>query len=374
MALRLADLRFDRPADLVARGPAEERGLERDEVRLLVSTGLEDHRHARFLDLASFLDAGDLLVVNQSATIPAALDATGPDGEFLLDCCTDYGGGLWLTEPRVSASEPGPLSLSPGDRVVAGGLEGRVVAAYPGIERLLFVRFAGDLRATLEARGRPIRYGYVSEAFSLSAYQTLFAAEPGSAEMPSAARPFTERVLTRLRARGVGVAPVTLHAGVSSLEVEADQCGLHCSPPTCSPLYPEPFRVPASTARAVNRTRRRGGRVVAVGTTVVRALESAYEVDPTGAADVEVETDAPAPAGRVVAAEGFTRRFVTPETGVRVVDGLLTGFHDPETTHLAMLYAVADRDQVMAGYDAAVDEGYRWHEFGDSHLLLPGDE
>ena len=201
----------------------------------------------------------------------------------------------------------------------------------------------GDVRAACDERGRPIRYGYVRGSFPLSEYQTHFAVEPGSAEMPSAARPFTERVVERLRAAGVGTAHVTLHTGVSSLEVEFDQCDLHCrGTAACNPLYPEPFRVPEPTAAAVNRTRAAGGRVVAVGTTVVRAVESAWDPDEE----------------RVRPTGGFTRRFVTPGTGVAAVDGLLTGLHDPETTHLAMLYAVAGRPLAMRGYEAAIDEGY----------------
>jgi S-adenosylmethionine:tRNA ribosyltransferase-isomerase len=354
MGLALADLSFERPADLVAHEPAEERGLARDEVGLLVSDGA-GHTHTTFEHLASFLAPGDLLVVNQSATLPAALDATGSSGPFLLDLCTDYGDGCWLAEPRWRTNEPGPLPLAVGDRIEAGGLTGQVLGVFPAIERLVFVRFDGDVRAALDAHGRPIRYGYVEREFPLDAYQTHFAAEPGSAEMPSAGRPFTERVVERLRARGVGIAPVTLHTGVSSLEVEYDQCERHCSGIACNPLYPEAFRVPPATAAAVERTRRLGGRVVAVGTTVVRALETAW--DPS--------------LRRVRATGGFTRLFVTPASGVSVVDGLLTGLHDPQTTHLAMLYAIAGRPVVMEGYEAAIDAGYLWHEFGDTHLLLP---
>lgn len=356
MGLHLQDLRFERPADLVATAPAEQRGLERDGVRLLVTDGEEGtHTHVRFRDLPEFLGPDDLLVGNQSATLPAALASSGPPGEFLLDFCTDYGNGCWLVEPRWNTSEPGPLPLSPGDEIEAGGLTGRVVGAFPLIERLVFVRFDGDVREAMAQSGSPIRYGYVTEAFPLEAYQTYFAAEPGSAEMASAARPFTEQVVERLRAHGVGIATITLHTGVSSLEVEYDQCKLGCSGLACNPLYPEPFRVSGVAAAAINRTRQQGGRVVAVGTTVVRALESAW--------DQTTE--------RVQPADGFTRRFITPETGVAAVDGLLTGLHDPETTHLLMLHAVAGRQLVREGYEEAIDGGYLWHEFGDSHLILP---
>jgi S-adenosylmethionine:tRNA ribosyltransferase-isomerase len=352
MALSIPDLQFDRPSDLQAIAPAEERGLARDEVRLLVSDG-EDHTHFQFRDIATALEPGDLLVVNESATLPASLPATGPPGQFLVNCSTNYG-NAWLVEPRWSESEPGPLALSTGDRITAEGVPGRIVGEHLSIPRLVFVRFEGDVRAAMDEVGQPIRYGYVDSAYSLDTYQTYFATTPGSAEMPSAARPFTHRVLESLRARGVGIAAITLHTGVSSLEVTSED-GNH-SGIERTPLYPEPFRVPTATARAVARTNARGGRVIAVGTTVVRALESAWD-------DTQEQ---------VKSTEGFTQLFITPERGVRAVDGLLTGLHDPQTTHLAMLYAVADRETIMSGYREAIAEAYLWHEFGDTHLLLPG--
>jgi S-adenosylmethionine:tRNA ribosyltransferase-isomerase len=348
MSVTLSDLQFDRPADLQATAPAEERGLTRDGVRLLVSDD-DDHTHARFRDLATVLEPGDLLVVNDSATLPASLPATGPPGQFLVNGCTDYGNGLWLVEPRWSESEPGPLSLSAGDRITVGGIHGHVVGEFPSIPRLVFVRFEGDVRAAMDAVGQPIRYGYVEEDYPLDTYQTYFAATPGSAEMPSAARAFTHRVVESLRTHGIGIATITLHTGVASLEVKSEQAEEN-------PLYPEPFRVPNATARAVAATNARGQRVIAVGTTVVRALESAWDTNRE----------------RVVPTEGFTQLFVTPERGTRVVDGLLTGLHDPQTTHLAMLYAISSQKSVMNGYREAIDEAYLWHEFGDTHLLLPG--
>ncbi len=193
----------------------------------------------------------------------------------------------------------------------------------------------------LAVHGRPIRYGYVERPWPISAYQNVYATEPGSAEMPSAGRPFTPEVITRLVAKGVGVTPIVLHTGVASLE--ADELP-----------YPERVRVPAATAERVNATRSAGGRVVAVGTTVVRALESAAGVD-----------------GVVRPYDGWTDLVVTPERGVRVVGGLLTGWHEPEASHLLMLEAVAGDDLLRRSYDAGLAEGYRWHEFGDVHLLLP---
>jgi S-adenosylmethionine:tRNA ribosyltransferase-isomerase len=344
MSVSVPDLQFDRPADLQATAPAEERGLTRDGVRLLVSEG-DTHTHTRFHGLATVLEPGDLIVVNDSATLPASLPATGPPGQFLVNCSTDYGNGLWLVEPRWSESEPGPLPLSPGDEITAGDVHGHVVDTHPSIPRLVFVRFDSDVRAAMDQVGQPIRYGYVEKNYSLDTYQTYFAALPGSAEMPSAARPFTHRIVESLRGRGIGIATITLHTGVSSLEVTRGGR---------NPLYPEPFRVPPATVGAVAAANARGQRVIAVGTTVVRALESAWDIDRE----------------RVTSSEGFTQLFVTPERGTRVVDGLLTGLHDPQTTHLAMLYAISSRNAVMNGYEEAIDENYLWHEFGDTQLLL----
>lgn len=193
----------------------------------------------------------------------------------------------------------------------------------------------------LRAYGRPIRYGYVTRDWPLPAYQTVFATEPGSAEMPSAGRPFTTELVTRLVTAGVVVAPVTLHTGVASLERP-------------EPPYPEWFAVPPVTARLVNQARRAGSRVIAVGTTAVRALETAAGPDRS-----------------VRPASGWTDLVVTPDRGVWVVDGLLTGFHEPQTSHLQLLVAVAGAQLVARCYAEAVAGDYRWHEFGDLNLLLP---
>lgn len=193
----------------------------------------------------------------------------------------------------------------------------------------------------LRERGRPIAYGYLDRRYPLSAYQSVFASHPGSAEMASAGRPFTEAIITRLVVAGVRVAPVTLHTGVSSQEAGE------------APVS-ERFEVPEATATLVNATRATGGRVVAVGTTVTRALESAVTAD-----------------GRVPAARGWTDRVISPEEPARVVDGLITGWHDPAASHLLLVESVAGPELTQRAYDAAVAEGYLWHEFGDSALLLP---
>lgn len=339
-------LNFYRPAELQATAPPEARGLARDEVRLLVSSA-EGHTHAHFKDLADFLNPGDLLVVNRSATLPASLPAVGRIGSFTLNLSTHYGAGLWLAEPRWSPAVPGPLPLNRGDRIAIGSLGARLVAPHPGLSRLWFVQMEGDLNSVLFDAGRPIRYGYVEQPYPLSAYQTIFSAIPGSVEMPSAGRPFSQRVLRDLRQKGVEIRGLVLHTGVSSLEIEEETVEEHV-------LYAEPFKVPQRTADAVNRAHAQGRRVIAVGTTVVRALESAWNEDEDG----------------IRATCGFTRAYIHPGRRVHTVHGLITGLHDPLASHLAMLYAVAGQERVQEGYAEAVQHSYLWHEFGDSHLLL----
>ena len=339
-------LLFERPSYLQATAPPENRDVNRDGVRLLVTTSTANI-HARFTDLHEFLEPGDLLVVNESATVPASLPAERPMGSFILNLSSDYGNGLWVAEPRWSPVEPGPLPfLEEGQHVEIPGLTVRLVSRYPGLERLWFVRINGNVAAALENYGSPIRYGYMDQAFPLDYYQTIFASVPGSAEMPSAARPFTQEVVDRLRIKGVEIAPIVLHTGVSSLEVTSKELEDQV-------MYPEPFEVPASTAQAVNDAKHEGRNIVAVGTTVVRALESAWD------------------GGQVCPISGFTKLYIHPDRGISVVDGLVTGFHDPMASHLAMLYALADEKIIRSAYTEAVKSRYLWHEFGDSNLILP---
>lgn len=325
---------------VAATAPPEASGRARDDVRMLVSVG-DVQVHGRFVDLPDYLVPGDVLVVNDSATLPASLPAEGDIGAFRLNLSTRIAPSLYLAEPRYAFERPGPLPLRRGASFTAGGESARLVEPYPGAERLWYVAIDGE-RAMRRA-GTPIRYGYVRHPQPLGAYQTVFARTPGSAEMPSAGRPFSRRVLHALRGAGVEIATVTLHTGVSSLE-PGDLVG---SPP------PEPFVVGAAAAAAIARARARKRRVIAVGTTVVRALEAAFD----GSA--------------VRAARGATRLLVGPDRPVRAVDGLLTGLHEPQSTHLDLLIGLAGAGRIQASYRALGDRAYRWHEFGDVHLILP---
>jgi S-adenosylmethionine:tRNA ribosyltransferase-isomerase len=333
---------FERPKELEARAPPEAFGRARDAVRLLATDrgGSEDHR---FRELPSLLRPGDLLVVNESRTLPASLVVEDGARRFRLNLCTQYGPDIWLAEPRRSFATPGPVSLSPDRALRASGVAFSPITPYPGIDRLWFFRARGDVVAAMASAGQPIRYGYVARPFPLAAYQTIFARVPGSAEMPSAGRPFSSGVVDALRARGIGLAPIVLHTGVSSLEGEMGSL-----PP---PVYPEPFEVPFATAERVNATRCAGGRVVAVGTTVLRALETAWRD------------------GGVRPLRGFTTLTIGPGRTVRSVDGMISGFHDPGTSHVSLLFGFAGEDRVRAAYAEAVRRRYLWHEFGDSHLL-----
>jgi S-adenosylmethionine:tRNA ribosyltransferase-isomerase len=341
-------MRFALPAELSAHEPPEARGLARDEVRLLVA-GPEpgDRRgehlqHATFREIGDHLNPGDLLVVNTSATLAAAVDGRRDDGTpVAVHFSTPLAPDRWLVELRSPDGAHRVRDARDGETVtLPAGVELVIVRAG---ERLSEARVLVEcpLDAYLDHHGRPITYGYLSAQWPLSAYQTVFARDPGSAEMPSAGRPFTAHLVTDLVSAGIAVAPIMLHTGVSSPESGE------------TPLA-ERFTVPEATARLVNATRRGGGRVIAVGTTVTRALESVA-----------------APDGLVHPGSGWTELVLGPDRPARVVNGLVTGWHEAGASHLLLLEAVAGRPLVEQAYDAALTERYLWHEFGDSCLLLP---
>jgi S-adenosylmethionine:tRNA ribosyltransferase-isomerase len=337
-------LDFVLPPEREAHEPPEARGVPRDGVAMLVSREASGEiSHRAFADLPALLLPGDLLVVNNSATIPAAVPL---GGGLAVHFSTSLPDGDWLVELRAAdgATTVPYDGGSPGQRLeLPGGAVLTLQARFT--PRLWRARLSTAVLPYLLRRGQPIRYSYVRRAWPIEAYQTVFGTRPGSAEMPSASRPFTPDVVSALVTRGITFAPVTLHTGVSSLEGDEDP-------------YPEPYDVPPATARLVNLTRRHGGRVIAVGTTVVRALETAAR--------------RPGP-GIVGASAGWTEHIVTPDPENRLlaVDGLITGLHEPRSSHLRMLAAFAGLDLLGRCYAAAIEHGYLWHEFGDLHLLLP---
>jgi S-adenosylmethionine:tRNA ribosyltransferase-isomerase len=331
-----------------ATEPPEARGITRDAVRMMVASR-ESLRlvHAHAHDLPQFLDEGDLVVVNTSGTLAAAVDALGDDGTpLVVHLSQRLPADLWLVELRRPdgratvpwSDEPPGRSL----RFVGGGTV-QLATRFESSTRLWVATLdlPQPLLTYLALHGRPIRYGYVTRDWPLDTYQNVYAREPGSAEMPSAGRPFTAELVTRLVAKGVGVTPLVLHTGVSSLEANERP-------------YPEWYRVPPPTATRINETRRSGNRVIAIGTTVVRALETVADHR-----------------GIVHPGEGWTDVVVTPERGAFAVDGLLTGWHEPEASHLQMLEAIAGRTLLDKAYEEASEHQYLWHEFGDVNLLLP---
>jgi S-adenosylmethionine:tRNA ribosyltransferase-isomerase len=349
-------LQFVLPPELEAAEPPEARGLARDEVRLMVSY-LSGNRvaHARFRDLPTFLRAGDLLVINTSGTMNAAISATRADGTPLeLHLSTHLPADQWVVELRTPAEKATipfrdghageTLTLPGGASATLHAPYGRARCALADRPTRLWVAtlcLPDPLEDYLAEHGFPIRYSYVRAGWPISYYQTVYATEVGSAEMPSAGRAFTPELIARLVSQGIQFAPLILHTGVASLEDK-------------EPPYEEYYRVPRETARLVTAARQEGRRVIAVGTTVVRALETvtdAHQVTHPGA--------------------GWTDIVVTPERGIHAVNALLTGLHEPRASHLAMLEALAGREHLRIAYAEALRQGYLWHEFGDLHLLLP---
>ena len=343
---------FSVPEDRTATEPPELRGLPRDGVRLMIATPA-DIWHTFFYRVGEQLHAGDVLVVNTSATMPGQLDGIRAGAAVVVHVANRLSDGSRVIELRTAPDASAPvLDGRVGERISlpAGGVV-ELIAPYPqsgssptGVGNRLWrgrVTVSQALPAYLREQARPISYGYLKGSFPISAYQTIFALHPGSAEMPSAARPFSAELVARLVAQGVIFAPVTLHTGLSSQDAgEAPQ--------------PEWFEVNETTAHLINSSKARGARVIAVGTTATRAIESALQPD-----------------GAVAAVSGWTDLVISPDRPVRIVDGLITGWHNPEASHLLLVESVAGAQLTQRAYDAAVAEGYLWHEFGDACLLIP---
>jgi S-adenosylmethionine:tRNA ribosyltransferase-isomerase len=347
-------LNFTLSSTLEAGEPPEARGLARDEVRLMVShISTNQVVHTRFRQIGDFLEPGDVLVINTSGTLNAALPATRSDGTQLeLHLSTHLPGNLWVVEMRAYQNNREKTTrpfydVQPGESFeLPDGASVTFHTPYaPGnaLHRLWVasLNLPSPLHPYLDRYGFPIRYSYVKKGWPLSYYQTVYATEKGSAEMPSAGRAFTPELLTRLIAKGIQIAPLLLHTGVASTEQK-------------EPVYEEYYCVPEPTARLVNTARLAHQRVIAVGTTVVRALETVTDTN-----------------GITHPGKGWTDIFITPHRGIRSINGLLTGLHEPLSTHLAMLETLTGRAHLEITYTEALKQGYLWHEFGDLHLILP---
>jgi S-adenosylmethionine:tRNA ribosyltransferase-isomerase len=347
-------LNFTLSSELEAKEPPEARGLARDEVRLMVSHFLNDQIvHTRFRQIGDFLSPGDVLVINTSGTLNAALPAIRSDGiQFELHLSTHLPSNFWVVEMRTYQDNREKTTkpfydIQPGESFeLPAGATVTFHTPYARAQAFRRLWIASlDLpipqHAYLDRHGFPIRYSYVKEGWPSSYYQTVYATEKGSAEMPSAGRAFTPELLTRLIAKGIQIVPLILHTGVASTEHN-------------EPVYEEYYHVPEPTARIINEAHLAHQQVIAVGTTVVRALETVTDIS-----------------GITHPGEGWTDILITPRRGIRSIDGLLTGLHEPLSTHLAMLETLSGRTHLEITYREALKEGYLWHEFGDLHLILP---
>jgi S-adenosylmethionine:tRNA ribosyltransferase-isomerase len=345
---------FTLPPELSAKEPPERRGIRRDQVCLLVierATGRIEH--TCFDKIGNYLQAGDLLVFNSSRTLPASMRGCecsaihGPCMEVRL--AERLPDDSWLALLLCEQRDPFGCGLRAGMQIeFAEGLAATVLERDANIPRLWKLRFTisgTELVDLIYRLGKPIRYEYVSAPWDLDYYQTVYATEPGSAEMPSAGRAFTWKLLLDLKRRGIDTAYVVLHTGLSSyMDDELDRQ---------HPASEEEYFVSRITAGKINQAREKGGRVIAVGTTVVRALESAASEN-----------------GSVAEAHGYTRLKIDHQHRLRSVDGLLTGLHEPEASHLDLLSAFLPAEQIHAAYREAIARRYLWHEFGDLNLIL----
>ncbi|KYC36351.1 S-adenosylmethionine:tRNA ribosyltransferase-isomerase [Scytonema hofmannii PCC 7110] len=343
---------FTLPIELLAQEPPERRGLGRDRVRLMAIDRINNKvEHTRFDRLSEFLRPGDLLVFNSSRTLPACLNGCEmPRGDCMeVRLAQHLPDDSWLALLFCQRGDPFSCGLRSGMKIdFEQGLTGTVYERDVNIPRLWKLRFSKsgtELMDLLYRLGRPVRYEYVSAPWELDYYQTVYAKEPGSAEMPSAGRAFTWKLLLDLKRQGVNTAYIVLHTGLSSYMDDALDAQ--------HPASEEEYLISESAAQKINQTHFNGGRVIAVGTTVVRALESVAD-----------ET------GKVKAKHGYTRLHITANHRLKTVNGLLTGMHEPEASHLDLLTAFLSADKIRDSYEEAVQKQYLWHEFGDLNLIV----
>lgn len=340
--MKTSDFVYELPEELIAQTPSE----RRDASRLLVldkNTGAVEHRH--FYDLPSYLRPGDCLVLNDSRVIPARLFGTRPSGgavEVVL--LKDLGGGRW-----ECLSRPGK-KMRPGTEVCFGDgaeLSGVVEDVTEGGNRIIRFRYEGIFLEILERLGQMPLPPYIkAQLDDPERYQTVYAREPGSAAAPTAGLHFTQELLDKIRAMGVSVCFVTLHVGLGTFRpVKAEDIEEH-------EMHSEFCTVPEETAETIMRTKRNGGRVIAVGTTSCRTLESFAKPD-----------------GTIEAASGWTNIFIYPGYTFQCIDALVTNFHLPGSTLVMLVSALAGRENILNAYRIAVEERYRFFSFGDAMFI-----
>lgn len=326
-----------------AMSPPEIYGLGRDDVRLMTidrKTGATGHHS--FQDIAQFFEPGDLLVVNNSATIPAALLASIEDKAHQVHLAARQSARQVIIELRQSDGTPDERPLdaeTPVHILNASGhvlSQGLVLEKFHPRSRFWTVCTDHDWYELATREGLPIRYHYVDRPYPINYYQTVFGKIPGSSEMPSASRPFTTDIVDQLKEKGVEIVELTLHTTVSSHEVNDDDPN--------PPLVPEWYDISPTTQSAILLAQRENRSIIALGTTVVRAIETWAQTRRS---------------------QGWTTHLVTPHSQPKVTSGLVTGMHDSFTSHLWLIYAFVPADTLIAAYRQAQAHGYRWHEFGD---------
>lgn len=340
--MKKSDFYFDLPQELIAQTPL----ARRDASRLMCldrRTGALEHRH--FYELPELLQPGDCLVLNDSRVLPARLIGNRIPGggvcEVLL--LTQRGEGEWECLVR-----PGK-KLRPGARVSFGdgALTSEIVSELSDGNRLVRFSYSGIFMEVLEQLGEMPLPPYIKEKLAdRERYQTVYAKEPGSAAAPTAGLHFTEELLDKIREKGIRVCSVTLHVGLGTFRpVKEDDILDH-------EMHSEFCIIPEETARIVNETRKNGGRVIAVGTTSCRTLESFAEAD-----------------GTLRAQSGWTNIFIYPGYTFRCIDALVTNFHLPESTLIMLVSALAGRENILNAYQTAVAERYRFFSFGDAMFI-----
>ncbi|MFD1359667.1 S-adenosylmethionine:tRNA ribosyltransferase-isomerase [Fictibacillus halophilus] len=337
-------MKFELPQELNAKEPPERRGIRRDYVKMMVLDKTTGHtEHTKFFQLDRYLKKGDLIVLNASRTVPAVLKSIREiDGtEVEVRLAHRKNESIWEALPVSGNLKKGEIirfSPSLTATVVEQSSDSPFVS-------LAFNLCCSSLYNQIYSLGEPVRYEYIQEPWNLDYYQTVFATIPGSVEMPSAGRAFSWELLFRLQKKGVQIAYITLHTGLSYLLDDK----WHKGPDKNF----ENYEVPEETVNMIRETKAAGGRVVAVGTTVVRALET-----------VALEKN------ELQAQTGWTNLYITENTKLEICDGLITGMHEPEASHLQLLSAFVDKDKLYDAYKDAIEQRYLWHEFGDMNLIL----
>ncbi|MCC5803415.1 S-adenosylmethionine:tRNA ribosyltransferase-isomerase [Rossellomorea vietnamensis] len=332
---------FQIPSRLNATTPIELQGLERDDVKLMVlDREYAKCEHTVFKNLPDFLHEGDVLVFNNSRTLPASLKGKQGNRNVLVRLSRKRSRNTWDALILGDVHQAGEPIDFPGG--VSGHIKG------PGSEtplvQLEFNKGDSELMDFIFKNGEPIRYEYISEPWPLDYYQNVYGSVPGSVEMASAGRAFTWRLLQALKEKGVGIVFILLHAGLSYYGNDRWPMPNH---------HPEDYRVSPEAVNEILHAKNRGKRVIAVGTTVVRALETVMTQH-----------------GQLQPAEGVTNLYISGDTSLQIVDGLITGLHEPEASHLNLLKAFMSEDKLRHAYQTALAKNYKWHEFGDMNIIL----